>query len=101
MSKKESQSLSLYRQQALKDQSEYLERRERELIHYFGESATLMLKDGFRFHQDSGLIGNTALLHVHSQIVTTDKQTDSSKLENLSEISSREDAQLKTIEIEK
>ncbi len=100
-SKKESQMISLSHQQVLKDQSEFMERREQELINYFGESVTLIIKDGFRFHQDSGLLANSALLHYQVQSLATEKKKDSSKVTHLSEISSFEDVQLKTLDIEK
>lgn len=78
-----------------------MERQERELMNYFGESATFLLKDGFRFHQDSGLMGNSALLHYRSLAMATESQKDTSIVEFLSEKYQTEEAQLKTEEIEK
>jgi hypothetical protein len=100
-SKKESRFLSLSREELIKDQSVAMERNERELTKYFGESAVLMLNDGFRFHQDSGLLGGSAVLHYRSQAMATEKQKDSTSAKHLSEISLLEDAQFKTKEAEK
>jgi hypothetical protein len=100
-SKKESQVMSLSREELLKDQSAAMERTEREWMKYFGESAMLMLNDGFRFHQDSGLLGGSALLYYRSQAMTTEHQKDSIGTESLSEKSLIDAVHLKKEEIEK
>lgn len=100
-SKKESRSLSLSREELMKDQSAAMERKERELIRYFGESAVLMLNDGFRFHPDSGLMGGSAVLGYRSQAIASESQKDSHSTESLSEKNLIEDVRIKTEEAEK
>ena len=61
ISNKESQRVSISRQDTIKEQSLFMDRQERELMSYFGEAAMLFLLDGFRFYPVSGLIGKTAV----------------------------------------
>ncbi len=93
--------MSLSREEVIKDQSAAMENRERELMKYFGESAVLMLNDGFRFHPDSGLLGGRAVLHYRSQAIATEHQTDSMSTGSLSEKHLIEDARVKREEAEK
>jgi hypothetical protein len=85
----------------MKDQSAAMELKERELIKYFGESAVLMLSDGFRFHPDSGLMGGRAVLRYRSQAIASESQKDSLSTESLSEKHFIEDVRIKTEETEK
>jgi hypothetical protein len=101
MSRKDSNSIVLTHQENLKDQALLLKHQERELMKYFGASATLMLTDGFRFNRDSGLIGNTARIHVRAQSLSLESQNDTLSLERLSGSEKRENAQVKVEEIEK
>ena len=100
-SKKESQMVSLSREEVLKNQSATMERNERELMKYFGESAVLMLNDGFRFHPDSGLLGSNAVLRYRSQAIATERQKDSVSTGSLSEKHLIEDIRVNTEEAEK
>lgn len=78
-----------------------MELRELEWTKYFGESATLMLTDGFRFHQDSGLTGGNAILHYRSQAMATERKKDSMDAASLSEKHLIDAVHSKTEEVEK
>lgn len=100
-SKKEKLTVSLSQQEILKDQWATMEHKEREWMKYFGESAVLMLNDGFRFHQDSGLLGGSAVLRYRSQAIVTERQKDSVSTGSLSEKHLIEDVRVNTEEVEK
>lgn len=93
--------MSLSREEVLKDHSSVMDRKERELIKYFGESAVLMLNDGFRFHPDSGIMGGSVVLRYRSQAIITVHQKDSVSTGALSEKHLIKDVRVKTEEAEK
>lgn len=76
LSKKRTQNTILSHEKILNDQENLNEWNERKLMKYFGAYAILVLKDGFHF-SDSGLIGNSAILHYRTQSIAKEKQKDS------------------------
>lgn len=101
LNRKESQALSLSREEALRNHSSLTEQQERELTRYFGESAILMLNDGFRFHPDSGLVGASAILRYRSEAMATERQKDSASTESRSEQQWKENTEFTTLEVER
>lgn len=65
-----------------------------------GANASLMLTDGFRYHPDSGLIGNSAWLVFRMQYLSLDKRNDSLIIEDKLEKQSYDDAHFSSNEIE-
>lgn len=72
-------------EQTLKDQEISMDYQQRELMDYFGAYAVLILKDGFRFSADSGLVGKTALLSIRGEALSFDRLIDSSSYDRIVE----------------